>query len=123
MRHHSALPLEAFANPSGSARSRLLSRKIGRRGLPDRWSSSKHGENAHVLRAQTYGEPARDIRFRPALIPLFNEELGVATGWVPQCPYCTSNRCLECCGRQNGSLWPALVMPAVGRRPDGEHLI
>jgi dipeptidyl aminopeptidase/acylaminoacyl peptidase len=34
-----------------------------------RWYSSKHSENADVLRAQAHGEPARGSRFGSALTP------------------------------------------------------
>ena len=53
------MPVAAFGDPSGSARSRLLSREISGRGRPDRWGARKHREDAHVLRTQTHGEAAR----------------------------------------------------------------
>jgi hypothetical protein len=51
------MPVAAFGDPSGSARSRLLSREIGGRGRCDRRGAGRHREDAHVLRAQTHGEP------------------------------------------------------------------
>src|SRR6516165_7887221 len=62
------MPLAAFATPSGSARSRLLSRKIGERGRRDRRGARQHREDTDVLRAQAHANPARGRRFGRALI-------------------------------------------------------